>query len=95
MDGGSNGAMTRVNQNRSQAALTETPLLSHAQFNSSIKMGVRSTFFLAGSLKLAVTLLAASMVTVQMPVPVQAPDQPMKVLPASAVALNTTTVRLV
>jgi hypothetical protein len=43
-----------------------------------------------GAVKVAVTLLAASVVTTQLPVPVQAPDQPVKVeLPVGA-AVNVT-----
>ena len=39
-----------------------------------------------GLVKLAVTLLAVLMVTVQVPVPEQAPPQPVKVEPASGAA---------
>lgn len=49
-----------------------------------------TTRVLVAALKLAVTLLAASMVTVHEPVPVQAPDQPAKVLPAAACAVKVT-----
>src|SRR3954452_20058298 len=40
--------------------------------------------------KVALTVLAASMVTVQLPVPLQAPPQPVKVEPAAGVAVNET-----
>jgi hypothetical protein len=40
----------------------------------------------------AVTLLAASMVTAHVPVPLQAPLQPVKVEPGNAVAVSVTTV---
>jgi hypothetical protein len=43
-------------------------------------------------LKLAVTVFAASIVTLQVVKPVQAPVQPAKLEPASATAVNTTTV---
>ncbi|CAK0767986.1 conserved hypothetical protein [Gammaproteobacteria bacterium] len=46
-------------------------------------------------LKVAVTLLAADMVTVQLPVPVQSPLQPAKLLPASVIAVNVTEAPLV
>ena len=42
--------------------------------------------------KVAVTSFAASMVTVQVPVPVQAPDHPVKVDPAIGDAVSTTDV---
>jgi hypothetical protein len=42
--------------------------------------------------KVAVTLLSEVMVTVQDPVPVQAPDHPVNVDPADAVAVNVTLV---
>jgi len=42
--------------------------------------------------KVAVTLLAADIVTVQVPVPEQAPDQPVKVEPLVAVAVRVTLV---
>ena len=45
-------------------------------------------------LKVAVTLFAASMVTAQVPVPVQALLQPAKVLPAAGVAVRVTLVPL-
>ena len=41
---------------------------------------------------MAVTLLAAAMITVQLPVPEQAPDQPVKLEPASAEAVSVTEV---
>ena len=41
---------------------------------------------------MAVTDLAADMATVQVPVPVQAPDQPEKLLPDAATALRVTLV---
>ena len=40
-------------------------------------------------MKVAVTLLAASIVTVQGPVPVQAPDQPANFEPAAETAVRT------
>ena len=42
--------------------------------------------------KVAVTDLLAVMVTIQVPVPEQAPDQPAKVEPASGLAVKTTEV---
>jgi hypothetical protein len=42
--------------------------------------------------KVAVTELAASTVTVQAPMPVQAPDHPAKVEVASGMAMSATTV---
>ncbi len=44
------------------------------------------------ALNVAVTVLVAFIVTTQLPVPVQAPDQPAKVLPERAAAVNLTTV---
>ena len=44
--------------------------------------------------KLAETLLAASMVTVHVPEPLQAPDQPLKVAPVLGVAVRVTVVPL-
>ena len=44
------------------------------------------------ALKLAVTLLAASIVTTQLPVPLHAPLQPPNVLPLAAAAVSVTTV---
>ena len=46
------------------------------------------------AVKVAVTLFTASMVTVQVPVPEQAPLQPEKLLPASGVAVRMTVVPL-
>jgi hypothetical protein len=43
-------------------------------------------------LKVAVTLRAAVMATVQVPVPVQAPLQPAKTEPAAGLAVRVTTV---
>jgi hypothetical protein len=43
-------------------------------------------------LKVAVTAESLLVVAVQAPVPVQAPDQPLKVEPAAAVAVNSTDV---
>ena len=45
-------------------------------------------------MNVAVTLFAADMLTVQVPVPAQAPLQPAKVLPVSGVALSVTVVPL-
>jgi hypothetical protein len=45
-----------------------------------------------GSVKVAVTLLAVSIVTLHAPLPVQAPDQPLNWKPAAGVAVNVTTV---
>jgi hypothetical protein len=47
-----------------------------------------------GELKLAVTVFAASMVTVQPPVPEQPPLQPVKVDPAVGEAVSVTVVPL-
>ena len=44
--------------------------------------------------KVAVTVVAALMLTVQAPVPVHAPVQPLKVEPAAGVAVSVTTVPL-
>ena len=44
--------------------------------------------------KVAVTVVAALMLTVQVPVPVHAPLQPLKVEPAAGVAVSVTTVPL-
>ncbi len=44
------------------------------------------------TMNVAVTLLAASIVTTQSVVPLQAPPQPVKVEPVFAVAVNVTTV---
>ena len=44
--------------------------------------------------KVAVTVVAALMLTVQAPVPVHAPVQPLKVEPAAGVAVNVTAVAL-
>ena len=46
-------------------------------------------------MKLAVTLLAASMLTVQVLVPLQAPLQPVKVEPLAVVAMRVTEAPLV
>ena len=45
-------------------------------------------------LNVAVTVLAASIVTPQMPVPAHAPLQPLNCQPAAGVAINVTTVPL-
>jgi hypothetical protein len=45
--------------------------------------------------KVAVTVLSASMVTVQVPVPLQAPLQPAKVEPVAGVGVKVTTAPLV
>jgi hypothetical protein len=47
------------------------------------------------AVKLAVTLLAAVIATVQFPLPEQAPDQPAKVEPLAGMALSVTVVLLV
>ena len=44
------------------------------------------------TVKLAVTVLAASIVTEQVPMPVQAPLQPVKVEPVAAAAVSVTAV---
>src|SRR4029077_2556304 len=44
------------------------------------------------SMKFAVTLLAASIFTLQLPVPVQAPDQPLNLQPVPGVAVTSTSV---
>jgi hypothetical protein len=44
------------------------------------------------TVKVAVTLLAASIVTLHAPLPVQAPDQPLNWKFAAGVAVNVTTV---
>ena len=44
--------------------------------------------------KVAVTVVAALMLTVHVPVPVHAPVQPLKVEPAAGVAVNVTVVPL-
>jgi hypothetical protein len=46
------------------------------------------------TLKVAVTAVAAFMVTVHVPVPAQAPDQPAKVEPAAGEAVRVTVVPL-
>src|SRR3990172_4952780 len=58
-----------------------------------VESGTRITLTL-GSVRLnvAVTDLAASIVTVHVPVPVHAPDQPPKVEPVEAAAVSVTTV---
>jgi len=58
-------------------------------------VGVRVTAGLLLELKVAVTALAAVMVTLQVPVPEQAPLQPANVDPADAVAVRVTGVPLV
>lgn len=50
------------------------------------------TYHLVSILKVAVTDLAADIVTVQVAVPVQAPDQPAKVDPLLALAVRVTAV---
>jgi hypothetical protein len=57
-------------------------------------VGVRVTAGLLLELNVAVTALAADMVTLQVPVPEQAPLQPAKVEPAAAVSVRVTTVPL-
>jgi hypothetical protein len=58
-------------------------------------VGVSVTAGLLLELNVAVTALAALMVTLQLPVPVQAPLQPAKVDPVAAVSVKVTTVPLV
>jgi hypothetical protein len=58
-------------------------------------VGVRVTAELLLELKVAVTASVADIVTLQPPVPLQAPLQPAKVDPAAAVWVSTTTVPLV
>lgn len=58
-------------------------------------VGVRFTAGLPLELKVAVTALAADIVTPQVSVPEQAPLQPAKVDPADAGAVKVTTVPLV
>jgi len=68
-----------------------TPVATAPKFRL---VGVRVTAGLLLELKVAVTALAADMVTEQTPVPEQAPLHPAKVDPAAAVSVKVTTVPL-
>src|SRR5579872_1093147 len=68
-----------------------TPVATAPKFRL---VGVRVTAGLLLELNVAVTALAADMVTLQVPVPEQAPLQPAKVDPAAAVSVRVTTVPL-
>ncbi len=68
-----------------------TPVATAPKFRL---VGVRVTAGLLLELNVAVTALAADMVTLHVPVPVQAPLHPAKVDPAAAVSVSVTTVPL-
>ena len=64
-------------------------------FFSVLPFTMGTTHFLGGGgtrLKAAVTVSSASVVIEQVPVPVQAPDQPAKLEPAAGVAVRVTAV---